>query len=282
MTEVTAEWVVVADDVAIVSCQTAEFWFVELGAHRAMLPFASPMTGEGTPGSTAGLLDGAIALAFSGGEREPHRFTSLARYVFDLAGAYHNARRTPGHFRRAAKRLRGLGRPEIAEYLEFHAREETGHDKLVLKDLRALGLPAERIVANLDHEGVRPLCAFFDALVEVAYPVGCIGYSYCFEATAALKGREEVDALTALWPRTLDAARFLRTHSGLGSEVSHVQDMIGFIASLPAADRIEIAKATYATALLMAEGLERVGAIPDSAILARIEAAAGEKVHLQA
>ncbi len=282
MADVIVEWVVVADDIAIISRETGEFWFVQLGAHQEMLPFAAPMTGEGAPGSTAGLLNGAIALAFSGGESEPQGFTSLPRYVFDLAGAYHNARRTPGHFRRAAKRLRGLGRPEIAEYLEVHAREETGHDKLVLKDLRALGLPAERIVANLDHEGVQPLCAFFDALVDADNPVGCVGYSYCFKSTAALKGQEEVDALTTLWPREIDASRFLRTHSGLGSEVSHVQDMIGFIASLPAADRIEIAKATYATALLMAEGLERVGAVPDSVILARIEAAAGEKVRLHA
>ena len=217
-----AEWVVVTDEVAIVAQETGQFWFAELGTHHAFLPFASPMTGPGAPGSTAGLLNGAIALAF-GSEGAPSCAASLPRYVFDIAGTYHNARRTPGHFRRAAKRLRKFDRPDLANYLEVHAREETGHHNLVLKDLRALGLPAERLVDNLVHEAIVPLCEFFDRLVETEYPIGCIGYSYCFESIAALKQEEEVAALTALWPKGIDAGRFLRSHSGIGSEASHVQ-----------------------------------------------------------
>src|ERR1700760_2720170 len=154
MTEM-AQWVAVTDEVAIVAQETGQFWFAELGPDYALLPFASPMTGPGGPGSTAGLLNGAIALAF-GGECAPTRAASLPRYVFDIAGTYHNARRTPGHFHRAAKRLREFDRPDLADYLEVHAREETGHHTLVLKDLRALGLPAERLVDNLVHEAIEP------------------------------------------------------------------------------------------------------------------------------
>jgi hypothetical protein len=274
-----AEWVVVADEVAIVAQEAGRFWFAELGPHCALLPFASPMTGPGAPGSTAGLLNGAIALAF-GGEGAPLCAATLPRYVFDIAGTYHNARRTPGHFRRAAKSLRKFDRPDLADYLEVHAREETGHHNLVLKDLRALGLPAERLVANLVHEAIGPLCEFFDRLVETEYPIGCIGYSYCFESIAALKREEEVTALTALWPKGIDAGRFLRTHSGIGSEASHVQDMIEFIAGLPAEDRIAIVLATYATAMIMTEGLRRTGELGDAAILARLVAAAGEDIRL--
>jgi pyrroloquinoline quinone (PQQ) biosynthesis protein C len=280
MTEMT-EWVVVADEVAIIAQEAGQFWFAELGTHRAFMPFASPMTGPGAPGSTAGLLNGAIALAF-GSEGAPPCAASLPRYVFDIAGTYHNARRTPGHFRSAAKRLRKFDRPDLADYLEVHAREETGHHNLVLKDLRALGLPAERLVANLVHEGIGPLCEFFDRLVETEYPIGCIGYSYCFESTAALKREEEVAALTALWPKGIDAGRFLRTHSGIGSEASHVQDMVEFIAGLPAEDRIAIVLATYATAMIMVEGLRRTGELGDAAILARLAAAAGEDIRLPA
>jgi hypothetical protein len=274
-----AEWVVVTDEVAIVAQETGQFWFAELGTHHAFLPFAAPMTGAGAPGSTAGLLNGAIALAF-GNECAPPCAASLPRYVFDIAGTYHNARRTPGHFRRAAKRLREFDRPDLADYLEIHAREETGHHNLVLKDLRALGLPAERLVANLVHEAIGPLCEFFDRLVETEYPIGCIGYSYCFESIAALKRGEEVTALTALWPKGIDAGRFLRSHSGIGSEASHVQDMIEFIAGLPAEDRIAIVLATYATAMIMAEGLRGTDELGDEAILARLAAAAGEDIRL--
>jgi len=283
MNNLTAEWVAVSDNIAIISRETGEFWFLELDAYGEILPFAKPMTGKGTRGSTAALLDGAVALGF--GSDEDHvadRAASLPKYVFDLVGSYHNSRRTPGNYVQAAKRFTELGRSDIASYLETHAREETGHDRLVLKDLRALSLPAERIVANLVPEGVKPLCELFDRLSASDYPIGCIGYSYCFEYTAAMKQKSDVDAMRAVCPEGVDASRFLRTHSSLGSEVSHVEDLIDFIASLPASDRIEIVKATYDTAVQLADGLRRDGLKSDSAILAEIQAAAGEDIHLRA
>jgi hypothetical protein len=283
MNNPTTEWVVVSDNIAIIACETGEVWFLELDDYADMLPFSTPMTGKGTRASTAALLDGAVALGFGSDEGDlNHRAASLPKYVFDLVGSYHNSRRTPGHFIQAAKRFRELNRPDLASYLETHAREETGHERLVLKDLRALSLPAERIVANLFPEGVTPLCELFDRLCSADYPVGSIGYSYCFEYTAAMKKRPEVDALVALCPPGVDASRFLRTHSGLGSEVSHVEDMVDFIAGLPAADRIEIAKVTYDTAVTMAGGLRRHSLMSDSEVLAKLQAAAGEEVHLGA
>lgn len=277
---VTTEWVVVSGNIAIVSCETGEFCFLELENHGDIHPFAKPMTCRGTRGSTAALLNGAIALGFGGDEEPFDRATSLPKYVFDLVGAYHNSRRTPGHFLKAAKRFRELDRADIASYLETHAREETGHDRLVLKDLRALSLPGDRIVANLIPEGAQSLCNLFDDLASSEYPIGCIGYSYCFECTAAMKQKADVEALEALFPEGVDASRFLRTHSGLGSEVSHVEDMIDFIASLPASDRIEIAKVTYETAVRMADGLRRERVACDAEIVAKIQAAAGKEIHL--
>jgi hypothetical protein len=283
MNETTAEWVAVSDRLAVVSRETGEFWAVELTEEGDFAPFTLPMTGEGTLGSTAGLLNGAVALGFHSDESTFARSTpSLQRYILDLVGAYHNAGRTPGHFRSAAKRLRELARPKIAAYLEKHAREETGHDRLALKDLRELGLPAERIVANLVPQAVQPLCEFFDRLAASDYPIGCLGYSYCFESTAAMKQKSDVDTLAALCPNGVDASRFLRTHSSLGSEVDHVQDLIELIASLPASDRIEIVRTTHETALMMAESLRREAIVSDSEILAKLEAAAGEKIRLPA
>lgn len=280
MAKMTTEWVVVADNTAIISSETGEFWFLELDRNSDLLPFVKPMMGKGTRSSTGALLNSAVALGL--GSDEGHlqdQVVSLPRYVYDLIGAYHNSRRTPGHFLKAAKRLRELGREDISSYLETHAREETGHDKLVLKDLRAMGLPAERIVANLEPN-VKPVYEFFDRLASSDYPVGCIGYSYCFEYTAAMRQKPEVDALATVCPQGVDATRFLRTHSGLGSEVSHVEDMVDFVAGLPAADRTEIVKVTYETAAMMASALRRDGHMSDSSILAKLQVAARQEIHL--
>ena len=75
---------------------------------------------------------------------------------------------------------------------------------------------------------MKPLCDYHDSLALSDYPIGCIGYSYCFEYTAGFKGRPEVDAIEALWAPEIDASRFLRTHSALGSEAGHVEDIVDF------------------------------------------------------
>jgi hypothetical protein len=280
--EMTAEWVALPNDVAIVSRETGEYWFLDLTGQPNITPFAAPMTGAGTRGSTGGLLNGAVALGFAGHDGETQGALSLPRYVFDLVFSYHNAHRAPGHFREAAKRFRELDRPEISSYLETHAREETGHDRLVIKDLRALGLPAERIVANLLPEAMRPLCDLFDEFASSDYPIGCIGYSYCFESLAAFKGKPEVDAFASVCPPGVDALRFSRTHSCLGSEAGHAEDIVDFVAGLPAHDRSEIVKATYGTALRLAEGVRYKARLSDAQIVTQIQAAAGVEIQLGA
>jgi pyrroloquinoline quinone (PQQ) biosynthesis protein C len=237
------------------------------------------MTQTGSTGSTIGLLDGAINLGFAKIEKravcpEP----TLAAYVIALVGAYHTSVDTPRNLRRAAKRFEELARPEVAAYLEVRAREETGHDRLALKDLRALGVPGERLVANLVPEGIGPLCKHFDALCAEDYPVGCIGYSYCLERIAALKQPADIEKVQALCPEGSDATRFLRSHSCLGSEVSHVEETIEFVASLPASDRIKVVQETYQSALIMAEGYDHELLKSEAEILKQLEQAIGESL----
>jgi hypothetical protein len=282
MDNTTVEWVALSEDIAIVACETGDSWFIDVKDKDGTIPFTRPMTGQGSRGSTGALLNGAVALGLSIEGELRQRALTLPQYLFDLIFSYHNARRAPGHFRRAADCFRALNRPEIASYLETHAREETGHERLAVKDLRALGLPAERIVANLIPSGMKPLCDYHDSLAFSDYPIGCIGYSYCFEYTAAFKGRSEVDAIEALWAPGIDASRFLRTHSALGSEAGHVDDIVDFVAGLPASDRIEIVTATYRTALALAQGLRYLAGLSDVQILAEIQAAAGEEIRLAA
>ena len=278
MARPVTEWVNVTGDISIIARELGEIWFHTPSAAKGALdPFAAPMTGAGSAGSTIGLLDGAINLGFSGIEKRlarPH--PTIAGYIVALVGAYHTSVDTPRNLRRAAERFNKLGRAEVAAYLEERAREETGHDRLALKDLRALGVPAERLVANFIPEGIKPLCKRFDDLCAEDYPIGSIGYSYCLERIAALKQKTDIENVQAMCPDGVDATRFLRSHSSLGSEAAHVDETIKFVASLPANDRISVVQETYKSALIMAEGYNHELLKSETEMLDEIEQAIGE------
>ena len=276
MAQPVMEWVNVTGDVSIIARESGEVWFHTRGAETGD-PFAAPMTGAGGAASTVRLLDGAINLGFAGIEKRlALREPTLAAYVVALIGAYHTSVDTPRNLRRAAARFQELGRPEVAAYLEDRALEETGHDRLALKDLRALGMPGEPLVERYMPEGIKPLCDRFDELCRRDYPIGCIGYSYCLERIAALKQQSDIEKVQALCPQGVDATRFLRSHSCLGSEVTHVEETIAFVASLPANDRISVVQETYRSALVMAEGYNHELLKSDAQIVEELERALGE------
>ena len=278
MARLVTEWVNATGDISIIARESGEVWFhTPSGTKEEVDPFAAPMTGVGATGSTVGLLDGAINLGFAGIEKRLARpEPTLVGYIVALVGAYHTSVDTPRNLRRAASRFTELGRPEVAAYLEERAREETGHDRLALKDLRALGVPGERLVANFIPEGIKPLCKRFDDLCVQDYPIGCIGYSYCLERIAALKQKTDIEKVQALCPDGVDATRFLRSHSSLGSEVTHVEETIGFVASLPANDRISVVQETYESALIMAEGYNHELLKSEAQMLEELQQAVGE------
>src|SRR5215831_14834375 len=278
MARLVTEWVNVTTDISIIARESGEVWFHTPGGTKEKAdPFATPMTGAGVPDSTVGLLDGAIKLGFSGIEKRLARpDPTVVGYIIALVGAYHTSVDTPRNLRRAANRFNELGRPEVAVYLEERAREETGHDRLALKDLRALGVPGERLVANFIPEGIKPLCKRFDDLCAQDYPIGCIGYSYCLERIAALKEKTDIEKVQAICPKGLDATRFLRSHSSLGSEASHVEETIQFVASLSANDRIKVVRETYESSLLLAEGYNHELLKTEAEMLEELQQALGE------
>ncbi len=278
MAQSVTEWVKVTDDTSIISRESGEVWFhTPSGTKEIADPFAMPMTGVGSAGSTVGLLDGAINLGFVAIEKRLARpEPTVAAYIVALVGAYHTSVDTPRNLRRAASRFSELGRPEVAAYLEERAREETGHDRLALKDLRALGVPGERLVANYIPEGIKPLCKRFDDLCAEEYPIGSIGYSYCLERIAALKQEADIARVRALCPEGIDATRFLRSHSSLGSDASHVAETIEFVATLPASDRTKVVQETYESSLLLAEGYNHELLKSEAELLEEIRKAIGE------
>jgi hypothetical protein len=278
MAQLITEWVNVTGDTSIIARESGEVWFhTPSGTKPDVNPFAIPMTGVGAMGSTVGLLDGAISLGFVGIEKRLARpDPTLVGYIVALVGAYHTSVDTPRNLQRAASRFNELERPEVAAYLEERAHEETGHDRLALKDLRALGVPGERLVASYIPEGIRPLCKSFDDLCAQDYPIGCIGYSYCLERIAALKQQADIEKVQALCPGGVDATRFLRSHSSLGSEAAHVAETIEFVASLPANDRIRVVQETYESALILAEGYNHELLKSDAEMLEELRQAIGD------
>jgi hypothetical protein len=277
MARLVTEWVNVTGDISIIARESGEVWIHTPSGKGDVDPFAMPMTGAGAAGSTVGLLDGAINLAFSAIEKRLARpEPTIVGYIVALVGAYHTSVDTPRNLRRAAQRFEELGRPEVAAYLEERAREETGHDRLALKDLRALGVPGERLVANFIPEGIKPLCQRFDDLCVEDYPIGCIGYSYCLERIAALKQKADIERVRAMCPDGVDATRFLRSHSSLGSEASHVAETIDFVASLPANDRIRVVQETYESAVILAEGYNHELLKSEAELLEELQRALGE------
>jgi hypothetical protein len=284
MNQVVTEWVNVNDTTTIVACDAGGVWYqshqsVEDQFHRLLNPFANPMTSKGAPASTVGLLDGAISLGF--GEEDNwirERKPSPIRYVYSLVGAYYTSKDTPRNLLNSARRFREIERFEVAKYLEMRANEETGHHRLVLKDLSSLGLPAKQIVTNLIPVGIMPLCDLFDHFSSLHYPIDCIGFSYCSERIAAIKPKSEVNAVKALFGDGSDATRFLRSHSSLGSEVSHVDETIEFVSNLPPDDRIQIVRATYQSALLMAERQRLESEKSEAEIQEDLEKAAGKRL----
>jgi hypothetical protein len=281
MTRPITEWVDVDGSVSIVARESGEVWFYRPDeAGNSTSPFARPMTGRSSVGSAVGLLDGAINLGFS--RIESNLATpqpTIAGYVMALIGAYHTSVDTARNLLHAARRFEKLGRPEVTAYLEERAREETGHDRLALKDLNALGFPGERLVANYIPEGLRPLCRRFDELCAEDYPMGSVGYSYCLERIAALKQEGDIALVKAICPEGVDATRFLRSHSGLGSEAAHVQETIEFVAALPADDRIRVVQETYRSAVIMAEGYNKELLRSEAQMIATLEEAAGEPLN---
>jgi hypothetical protein len=80
----------------------------------------------------------------------------------------------------------------------------------------------------------------------------------------------------ALCPDGVDATRFLRSHSSLGSEVTHVEETIGFVASLPANDRIRVVQETFQSALIMAEGYNHELLKSEAEMIEELQRAIGE------
>ncbi|GAB1394978.1 hypothetical protein MASR1M60_31420 [Rhodocyclaceae bacterium] len=199
----------------------------------------------------AGVLASAMREARSTAQVAASAEVSLQRHIHGLAASYQTTHATPPTMRKVAERFRAAGRPDLADYCEQVAREESGHDELALRDLAALGIDAYAFVEQVRPASVLALVDYFHRLAEGDEPVGVFGFAYALERMALFQTRERVAAVDAVIPAGIKATRCLRVHSAVGADVRHVDESLKFIAQLSAAERLCIVHALYRAVALM-------------------------------
>lgn len=247
------EWARVAPDEVVVA-DADRAWLHRLDPISPHDPFRAPMTGPGTPATTGRLLEGAIGAGLRAARIDAAGLTppplDLHRWAWRLCGLFHMTTETPALLAEAEARFTAAARPALAAWAAERRREETGHDRLALRDLAALGLDPS-IVERAHPPAARRLVAWFRAAVhDDALPLGALAYAHTVERLALRFGADYLARVRAILPHGVDATRCLRIHSAVGSDVTHVDDNITVIATLPAEERARIALACREVAWL--------------------------------
>lgn len=197
------------------------------------------------------LLDRAIASAKNAVSLsvKPPALTR-ARWIWRLASAYHLSHPTSRLMEEAAQSFAFAGRKSLAQWAAHKAREEQAHDQLALLDIQSMGYEAKAVVEALVPEAAKALVDYFTRSVQVSDPISCVGYCYTMERLAIGIREEYIQAVEAVLPLDTQATRWLRVHSGVGSDVDHVEETVEMVAKLALEERVSVAIACYETALL--------------------------------
>ncbi len=213
--------------------------------------FTQPMNCAGSFATTGKLLDTAIAAARNAIKStvRPPALT-LSRWIWRLAGAYHQTSPVPNLLKNAAKGFAANSRFDLEEWALEKAEEEKGHDLLALRDIQSLGYDAEAVVKTLVPPAAVALMDYFTRSTQDGDPIDCVGYTYTMERLSLGIGENYIQKVEALLPPNTNATRCLRVHSSVGADAEHVTENISMIASLSPSERTRIARACYEVALM--------------------------------
>ncbi|GAB1541461.1 hypothetical protein NUACC21_41320 [Scytonema sp. NUACC21] len=150
----------------------------------------------------------------------------------------------------ARERFAKAGHRSLAQWAAQKAIEEKGHDQLALLDIQAMGYQAQAVVEVLVPPAAIALMDYFIRSVQFPDPIACVGYCYTMERLSLGIGKEYIQRVEALLPPGTHATRYLRVHSGIGSDVEHVEAIVEVVAGLSPEERARVAIACYETALL--------------------------------
>lgn len=177
---------------------------------------------------------------------------TLFRYIRWLVGNYVFAAQTPGLFRRGAVRFDAIGRADLAAVARKKAEEEEGHSELAYRDLEGLGLPAAQVVRIVEPPSANAFAEQFRSYVESSAPIALFGFSYCLERMAVERDAAFIRRVKTILPPGAKACRFLKVHSAIGSDSTHVHAQLSHFASLTESDLATVACAVYETAQRLA------------------------------
>jgi hypothetical protein len=202
----------------------------------------------------ASLVEGAIAAGLARSKlSSPAVFYTYLRYIRWLAGNYIFAGQTPDLFRRGAQRFEESGRDDLARFARQKGDEEQGHANLAYRDLEGLGLPAAEVIRAVEPPSARVFIDRFRSYVESSEPIALFGFSYCLERMAVYRDDEFIQKVKSICPPDARAYRFLKVHSGVGSDSAHVDEQLSFFESLTPGELTAVVCAAYETAELLAQ-----------------------------
>ncbi len=214
--------------------------------------------------------DGNLGLDTAQSAKRTGPYT-LFRYIRWLAGNYIFAAQTPGLFRRGAERFEASGRADLASYARKKAIEETGHSELAYRDLEGLGLPAAYVVRLIQPPSANAFADQFRSYVESSTPIALFGFSYSLERMAVERDEAFIRKVEAMLPPGSKACRFLKVHSTIGSDSTHVCEQLSHFKSLTNTELATIARAVYETTALLARQPLLDDALSDDEIERRLQ-----------
>lgn len=244
------EWVRIAPDKVVVATSD-RVWLYRPSSQDSSDFLAQQRIGKGIIATTQKLLDTSIVLAKRAVLSSHHPpILSCTRWIWHLAGQYHLTHSTPQVMEKTAQIFAAAGHENLSQWARQKAIEECGHDRLALLDIQSLGYKAEAVVEVFVPPDAKVLLDYFTNSVQTCNPLNCIGYSYTMERLATAIDEEYIQAVEGLLPSGTNATRCLRVHSGIGSDMDHVEETVELVANLTPDERTRVAIACYETALL--------------------------------
>lgn len=258
------------DSTILIAAPDGRCWITKLSPSQvSAVPVSVIAAQRATLAASA--IEGAVTLGLASfGERGAPGPYTLPRYIRWLVGNYLFAGQTPGLFRRGAKRFESAGRPDLAQVCLTKAAEESGHARLAFRDLGALGHDAADVVRLVAPPSAAIFTERFRAYVESSEPVALFGFSYCLERMAVERDDAFIRRVEAVCPAESRAVSFLRVHSALGSDNTHVFEQLSLFESFDSAELATVVRAAYETAQLLARQHSTDEALSDEEIKRRL------------
>jgi hypothetical protein len=243
----------ISERTLLIAMPDGRCWLTAAGASDVAALPVSPVAANRSS-LAASAIEGAIVAGLAHtGYASPSEPYTLLRYIRWLAGNYVFAGQTPGLFRRGAERFEAAGRSDLAEIARKKASEESGHANLAFRDLAALGLPAAEVVRLVAPPSANVFAERFRVCVESSAPITLFGFSYCLERMAVGRDDAFIRQVEAICPPGHHACRFLKVHSTIGSDSTHVYEQLSLFESFTEAELAIVARAAYETAQLLAQ-----------------------------